>query len=197
MVRNLLRRWLPHDSRFREHKHLRLFGDLLHEPNLWHLNRRSVSGATFVGLFMAWVPLPTQMLLAGIVAIWLRVNLPVAVVLVWITNPITIPPMSYLAYKVGAWLLGRPAQDMQVELSLEWLGEQLGHIWAPMLVGSLLIGLVSGMLGLFAVRMLWRLHVKRTWQDRKLRHKTRPRRGSKQSSPLERRIGRTVTREGR
>ena len=167
MVRNLLRRWLPHDSRFREHKHLRWLGRRLHDPNLWHLNRRSVSGAAFVGLFMAWVPLPTQMLLAGIFALWLRVNLPVAVVLVWITNPLTIPPMSYFAYKVGARLLGRPAQEMQVELSLDWLGDQLGHIWAPMLVGSLLIGLVSGLIGLVAVRMLWRLHVKRTWQERK------------------------------
>ncbi len=186
MVRNLLRRWLPHDSRFREHKHLRLLGNRLHEPNLWHLNRRSVSGATFIGLFIAWVPLPTQMVLASIAAIWMRVNLPVAVVLVWITNPITIPPMSYFAYKVGAWILGRPAQDMRVELSLEWLGEQLGHIWAPMLVGSLLIGLVSGLLGLVAVRLLWRLHVKRTWQDRKESRNERRRRHAKRKSAVNR-----------
>ncbi len=182
MVRNLIRRWLPHDSRFREHKHLRLLGRLLREPNLWHLNRRSVSGAAFVGLFLAWVPVPTQMILAAIVTLWLRVNLPVAVVLVWITNPITIPPMSYLAYKVGAWLLGRPPQDLQVELTLEWLGEQLDYIWAPMLLGSLLIGLTSALLGFFAVRLFWRLHVLRSWHERKRLRAEKRRQRSPQTS---------------
>ncbi len=182
MARNLIRRWLPHDSRFREHKHLRMLGGLLREPNLWHLNRRSVSGAAFVGLFLAWVPVPTQMILAAIVTVWLRVNLPVAVVLVWITNPITIPPMSYLAYKVGTWLLGRPHQDLQVELTIEWLGEQLGYIWAPMLLGSLLIGLISALLGFFAVRLLWRLHVLRSWQERKRLRAEKRRQRSPQST---------------
>ena len=191
MVRDHLRRWLPHKSRFREHKRLRLLGNLLHDPNLWHLNRRSVSGAAFVGLFLAWVPLPVQMLLAAIVALWLRVNLPVAVVLVWITNPITIPPMSYLAYKLGAWLLGRPPQEMQVQLSLEWISEQLGYIWAPMLLGSLLIGLVSAALGFIAIRLLWRLHVIRSWQERKRRRASRPRRRSRQSTVAEGEVGKS------
>ncbi len=182
MLRNLLRRWLPHASRFREHKQLRLLGGLLHEPNLWHLNRRSVSGAVFVGLFLAWVPVPVQMILAAVVTIWLRVNLPVAVVLVWITNPITIPPMFYFAYKFGSWLLGRSPQDVEVELSLEWLGEQLGYIWAPMVLGSLLIGLASAVLGFFAVRLLWRLQVTRSWQDRKRRRARKPNRGARRTS---------------
>ena len=77
--------------------------------------------------------------------------------------------MFYFAYKVGAWLLGRPPQQMQVELTFEWLGAQLGYIWAPMLMGSLLIGLTSAVLGFFSVRLLWRLHVIRSWQDRKRR----------------------------
>ena len=182
MVRNLIRRWLPHDSRFRQHRHLRVLGGLLREPNLWHLNRRSVSGAAFVGLFMAWVPVPAQMILAAIVTMWLRVNLPVAVVLVWITNPITIPPMSYLAYKVGAWLLGRPPQDLQVELTFEWLSQQIDYIWAPLLLGSLLIGLISALIGFFAVRLLWRLHVIRSWQERKRTRVKRRRQRSPQST---------------
>ena len=182
MLRNLLRRWLPHASRFREHKHLRLLGGLLHEPNLWHLNRRSVSGAAFVGLFLAWLPIPVQMVLAAVVTRWLRVNLPVAVVLVWITNPITIPPMFYFAYKFGSWLLGRSPQDVEVELSLEWLGEQLDYIWAPMLLGSLLIGLASAVLGFFTVRLLWRLQVIRSWHDRKRRRARKKNRGARRTS---------------
>lgn len=40
-----------------------------------------------VGAFYAFVPFPWQMLLAAITALWLRFNLPVAVAMVWITNP--------------------------------------------------------------------------------------------------------------
>jgi len=54
-----------------------------------------------VGLFCAFVPLPIQMLLAAAAAIIFRVNLPISVGLVWITNPVTIPPMFYFCYKVG------------------------------------------------------------------------------------------------
>ena len=112
---------MPDHEKLRAHPHLnKIFGKLLHDPNLLHLNRRSVSGAFFVGLFMAFVPLPTQMIFAAGVAIWLRVNLPISVGLVWITNPITIPPMFYFAYKVGAWILNEPVMEWQFELSWDW-----------------------------------------------------------------------------
>ena len=37
---------------------VKFFGHSLHNPNLWHLNRFSVSWAVSVGLFMAYVPVP-------------------------------------------------------------------------------------------------------------------------------------------
>ena len=46
------------------------------------------------------------MLLAALIAIWLKVNLPLSVALVWVSNPITMGPMFYFAYKLGALLMG-------------------------------------------------------------------------------------------
>ncbi|SIQ68664.1 DUF2062 domain-containing protein [Aeromonas hydrophila] len=45
MPKRLIQRWLPDPATLKEHKHLRLFGKLLLDANLWHLNRRSAAGA--------------------------------------------------------------------------------------------------------------------------------------------------------
>ena len=55
--------------------------------------------------------------LASVLAIVSRCNLPVAFALVWITNPLTIPPMFYFAYRLGAWLLGMDVEIDSIELS--------------------------------------------------------------------------------
>jgi len=59
----------------------------LAQPMVWHLNRRSVAGGVAVGLFVSWVPVPLQMLLAAVLSAVLRVHVPVSVVMVWFTNP--------------------------------------------------------------------------------------------------------------
>ena len=167
MPKRIIKRFLPHHDKIRDHKHLQILGPLLHDPNLLHLNRRSVSGAVAVGLFMAWVPVPFQMVLSAITAIFARVNLPISVILVWITNPVTMPPMFYFAYKVGTWILGRKPKDIQFELSMEWLNQSLHMIWQPFLLGCLVVGVISSVVGMMIIRGLWRLKVVQDWNERK------------------------------
>jgi len=151
---------MPDHERIRNHRLLnRLFGKLLHDPNLLHLNRRSVSGAMAVGLFCAFVPLPIQMLLAAAAAIVFRVNLPISVGLVWITNPVTIPPMFYFCYKVGTWILGEPMQVVEFGLTWSWIEHELALIWQPLLLGCAVVGSSAAALGYGLTRLLWRLHV--------------------------------------
>ncbi len=159
MPKHLIKRITPDHDKIRNHKHLKIFGSLLHDANLWHLNRRSAFGAFGVGLFMAFVPVPFQMVLAAAAAIPCRVNLPLSVALVWITNPITIPPMFYFAYWVGTLFLGHPVQEFEFELTMKCLVDSLEGIWQPLLLGSFICAAVSGTVGYFGVRALWRLHV--------------------------------------
>jgi uncharacterized protein (DUF2062 family) len=169
MPKKLLKRLLPEHQKVREHKYLRFFGSLLHDPNLWHVNRRSVAGAFSVGLFVAFLPLPFHMVIAAALAIPSRVNLPISVSLVWVSNPLTMPPVIYFSYKLGAWILRMPAREIHFEPTLQWLTTQLASIWQPFLLGCLIMSAGFALLGNLAMRGLWRLHVARQWQARKRR----------------------------
>ena len=172
MHRKLIRRYLPHHDTIRGHKHLSWLGSHLHDPNLWHLNRRSVSGAFAVGLFCAFIPVPFQMVIAALIAIVVRVNLPISVVLVWVTNPLTMGPIFFFAYKVGTWILGATIHPEAADSrGLEWVMREMQLIWKPLLLGSFVCGTLSAAIGYCTVRASWRLHLVRRWQARRAARK--------------------------
>lgn len=169
MPRKIIKRYLPNPHEVKNNPSLAVFGKLLHEPNLWHLNRRSASFAAACGLFGAFLPIPGQMLIAGILAIVLRANLPLTIALVWLTNPITIPPLFYGCYRFGCWLLGLPPLGDNIEFTLSWIEAEFNNIWQPLLLGSLVCGTTASLLGFFSVRLIWRWHVANRWNKRKNR----------------------------
>jgi len=171
MPRRFFKRYLPDQRNIKSNKFLNLFGNLLHDPNLWHLNRYSVAGGVSVGLFVAFVPIPFQMLLAAAVAIPLRANIPISASLVWITNPITLPPLFFAAYKVGAALLDIPPEPFHFELSWQWLSTGFLIYWQPFLLGCFILGTASAAIGNVSVRIFWRLQVVKNWHKRKKRRK--------------------------
>ena len=166
MPRKFIKRHMPDEAKIKEHPHLSKLGKFLHDPNLWHLNRNSVSLAFLVGVFCAFLPLPLQMLIAAILAIIVRSNLPISVGLVWITNPITIPPMFYFTYRVGVAVLDLPVQEFEMELSVEWITQGVSQVWWPLLLGSLICGVVFSIASYFAVRYLWLWRVSQDWKKR-------------------------------
>jgi uncharacterized protein (DUF2062 family) len=185
MAKKFVKRYMPDVHKIRHHRHLRFFGTLLHDPNLWHLNRHSVAGAMAVGLFWAFVPMPLQMIPAAAFAIWFRVNLPISVALVWLTNPITMPAVFYFNYKLGTWILRRPVEDVafpvsdvKFELSWAWINQEwtwvtheFSSIWQPFLLGSLVVASLSALAGYWGMRAFWRLHVVREWERRRKRRR--------------------------
>lgn len=173
---------MPDPHKVANHKGLRWLGPLIDDPNLFHLTRHSVSLAFLVGVFMAFIPIPGQMLVAALLALWLRCNLPISVALVWITNPLTIPPMFYGTYLLGTLMMGvEPVLTLDMiwqwfnEIDGQWLSEmdwqqflaEGAKIWKPLVIGSVSCGLVLGITSYFVVRLLWRWHVVYNWEKRK------------------------------
>ncbi len=171
MPKNFLKKYLPSPSEFKKNKSLHFLGDHLYAQNLWHLNRKSVSRAVFIGIFASFIPMPLQMVLAAILAIFFGANLPLSVALVWISNPLTWVPIFYSTYKLGAWILNvQPQNEFTIDLSIEWALNQLVEIWQPLFLGSLLSGLFFAILGYVIIKLLWRLHIVRHWKKRKIRN---------------------------
>jgi len=136
------------------------------DPMLWYLNRRSVTGGVAVGLFVAWLPLPMQMLVAAILAALLRVHVPISVVLVWFSNPITFPVLLYAAWFVGSTLLGTQMLASPLSMSITELMHSAVEAWPEILFGSIFCAGVSAVLGYFASNVVWRILAIRRWKRR-------------------------------
>jgi len=168
MPRKLIKRFMPDHKMIRDQKCLRFLGTCLHNPSLWHLNRHSVAGAFFIGLFCAFMPIPFQMVLAALLAIALQVNIPISVALVWLTNPLTMPPIFYFCYEVGQIVLGMPdTEDFHFEPSWQWMAELFSNSWEPFLLGCLVCGLSFGLIGYFSIQVIWRSQVTFRWRNRR------------------------------
>ncbi|NTS77718.1 DUF2062 domain-containing protein [Catenovulum sp. SM1970] len=166
MPKKTIKKFIPDHDTIKKQKSLKIFGSLLHNPNLWCLNRRSVAGAFALGLFNAFIPVPFQMWLSAFGAIAFKVNLPLSIALVWITNPLTMPPIFYAAYLVGELVMGPTGQDFAFELSWQWLVESLSTIGPTFLVGCLVCASTASIIGYFGIQVIWRQSVRKHWRQR-------------------------------
>jgi len=136
------------------------------DPMLWHLNRRSVAGAVAVGLFIGWLPIPMQMLIAALLAAILRVHVPVSVVLVWFSNPITFPALLYAAWYVGSSILGTPMITSPLSMNVSDLLQATLQAWPEILFGSVFCATLFAVLGYFVTNAIWRFIAIRKWRTR-------------------------------
>lgn len=141
-------------------------GPIFARPNLFHINRASVSTSFFIGIFVAFLPIPGQTLIAAFLALLFSSNLPIAVALVWISNPLTIAPLFIFTYGIGVLLLGMEFIDFTLEFSWSWIITQGKLIWLPLLTGSFITGLVCGSLGYILINLLWKWKVQKNWVAR-------------------------------
>ncbi|MFD2168321.1 DUF2062 domain-containing protein [Thalassotalea euphylliae] len=166
MPKKAIKRIMPDHQTIKSNKHLQIFGDLLHNPNLWHLNRKSVAKAFAVGLFFAFIPVPFQMVLAAGTAIIVHSNLPLSIALVWITNPLTMPAIFYFCYVVGTWIVGSDKQPFNFEPSWQWVVDSVSTIGPAFIVGCAALSVLFGLIGYFGIQILWRHSVAKEWKKR-------------------------------
>lgn len=130
----------------------RLLGERLFAPELWRFSKHEVAAGLALGLFIGFTPtMGVQFFLTVLAAYFLRVNIPVALAGVLVTNPVTAPIIYPLEYQIGIFLAG-PAEPAQLEGGK--LIAFLGHA-KPLWAGSLVVAIAMAVAGYGAVRLLW------------------------------------------
>jgi uncharacterized protein (DUF2062 family) len=132
------------------------FRHMLHDHRLWGIRRKTVVPAFSLGLFVACLPFPGHFVSAALAALALRINIPVASVTTLVVNPLTVGPLFYFEYQLGALLLSIESGPPQFELSIAWVTHTFVSIWQPMLLGSILVSSAIAFVGFFVLDALWR-----------------------------------------
>ncbi len=118
------------------------------------INRRSVSRGLFVGIFIAFIPMPFQMLAVLAVLPFFKFNVPIGLSMVWLSNPATMPFMYYMEYLTGNMLL-MSKETIAVELTMEWFQGHLDEIVVPLYVGALFYSVTVSSIIYYLATHLW------------------------------------------
>lgn len=173
MPRRFFRKFAFKRHHVRDNWFLSPFRHLMQEPRYWGIRRRTVVPAFAIGLFVAFLPFPGHPVLAILIALLFHYNVPVAAVTTFVSNPLTMGPMYYFAHSVGSVLLGLEPQPFTFEMSFDWVMQTFVNIWQPLLLGCLLLGISTALVGYVVVDLLWRSSL-RDYKTRKRNNRSDP-----------------------
>ena len=131
----------------------RWIGESLFLKSFWIPQKDSIARAWLIGCLIATSPFFGFHLLIGLsLAVLLRANLPLVIVLLFTTNPFTAPFFYSFTFILGCLILNRPFHPFQFEPTLNWL-YQAG---LPLVIGCTFTGLISGLSGYFLILKYWK-----------------------------------------
>lgn len=131
-VKRILR-WLPRRSNIHKYPILKWFSAGIRKRSyLWSFRCRQAIPAIYAGTILSLLPLfGIQLVLALMVAIVLRANLPLLFGLQFISNPFTILPICYASYNIGRlclFLFGfHPTSMSMTEIAQIFQSIKTGH----------------------------------------------------------------------
>lgn len=139
----------------RENVNLGWLNKHLTDPELWKWNKKSIAKGLAIGLFCAFLPVPIHILLAGILAVTFSANILLSLLVVWVNNPITIVPIFYFTYKLGASIIG-VEMDPEFEFSFGYLMDNFWSATLALWVGGLITSIAASTLGYFSVISIYK-----------------------------------------
>src|SRR5271170_8456546 len=146
-MRSWLKRVTPNRQSLEKIWCLKRLMALFPDRGCWTFNRTGVTRAFALGLFIAFIPptplLPVHLVICAMLGVFFRLNLPVLVATVFVSNPFTWLPQVAGSIWVGAKLLGIDLMPFLQELHHRHWWRHVPELWAPLLVGAMVLGLAA------------------------------------------------------
>ncbi|HEY2683650.1 MAG TPA: DUF2062 domain-containing protein [Steroidobacteraceae bacterium] len=160
-----MQRWLrsvtPKRATLEAHWCLKHCTRMLLDRGCWKFHRYSVTRAFAFALFIAFIPplLPVHLLTCALVGLYFRLNLPVMFTTVFVSNPFTWLPQIAGSIWVGSKLLGVNLLPMLHAFKYQSFASDLSELWAPLLLGALVLGVTAALSGYLLASFAWRARV--------------------------------------
>ena len=155
---------LPTREVLAAHPWLKPVAERLLEPQLWRLQHEAVARGVAIGTFWAFVIPAAQIVVAAAhCTIW-RANIPVAAAMTMVTNPVTIGFWLWLAYQLGAVIIGEPPVSQAPQG--DGVTAMLANLGWPTVLGMGLFAVGGAAAGYVSVKLGWRLRIwfkRRRW----------------------------------
>lgn len=174
-LRRVYRDNVPSRESLGQNRFIRPVAHRVLAPELWRFTRRSVPRGVALGLLVGiFIMIPgLQMAGAALLALPVRANVPVAVVMTFLSNPVTTPLILAASIFVGNAMLGRSADVSQLMALIEsGAGLRQWAAWlfsetAPALVfGLFVISVVTAAIGYLIAAWFWRARIGAKWRAR-------------------------------
>jgi len=140
--------------------------DFLHRTGCMSMRREALARGIAVGLFIGLTPtvgFQTMLMVAG--CMMLRGNFPVAFLISWISNPITMGPLYFAFAVLGDAVFGDFVRSL-VHISGLLADAALQTIYLGL--GSLLVAVPTAAVGYLLSLAIWRALAVRRWRARAL-----------------------------
>lgn len=180
MHNRLTRWWQAHAPRRELFENSRILAPVAHRvlaPELWRFTRRSVPRGVALGLLVGIFLMVPGLQVAGaaLLALPLRANIPLAAAMTFLSNPATTPLILWASVYIGNFMLGRTADVSKFVTLLhehasigKWVQWLLSEAAPALVFGLAAIAIATAIAGYFVSDWLWRAHLFRKWNARRL-----------------------------
>ena len=175
---DLIRKHTPTREELAGNKYLRPIAHRFLSPELWRFTRRSVPRGVALGLFSAFIVPLGQIFLAAFLALPARANVPLAVLVTFVTNPFTLPFWLVVANRLGTFMLrvdqemGGMANEELASGRWAWAIDAF-EVAGVTTFGFIVLSVVSAATGYIVASFVWRFMVARKRAKRLRRMETR------------------------
>jgi uncharacterized protein (DUF2062 family) len=121
-------RHIPTREQMERNRFVRPFAHRILRSELWRFTRRSVPRGVALGLFVGTMIPLAHFVVATFLAVFVRANIPAALLATFVGFPVIYLVLVALAYKIGNWLLHLDASTTIQPLSETMHATQTGNL---------------------------------------------------------------------